>query len=110
MSSTRSSGCNWSVSSILATTSGWEIVWPQAIGSATFSYARDRSLSGTNRSRGIAAIAPSTRSSPTADRNRTARAAASAGPMSGDCARFAAPGYISAAPSAPVTAARNRAA
>ena len=30
-------GRSASISSIRATTSGWEIVWPQAIGSATFS-------------------------------------------------------------------------
>ena len=35
---------------------GWEIVWSQSIGSATFSYARARSAWGTKRWRGTAAI------------------------------------------------------
>src|SRR5712691_3294407 len=46
-----------------ATMYGWEIVWPSPIGSAASSYARARSSSGTNSSRGTRAMASSTRSS-----------------------------------------------
>src|SRR4029079_4843419 len=42
---------------------GWEIVCPPLIGRAASSYARRRSRSRTNRSRGTASIARSTRSS-----------------------------------------------
>src|SRR5215471_9164318 len=50
---------------------GCEIVWPSPIGSATSSYARRRSFSGTNSSRGTRSIAPSTRSSATSRRCRS---------------------------------------
>ena len=64
-----------------ATTSGWEIVWPQPIGSGSLSHASSRRRSGTKRSRGTAAIAARTRWSATAarssaSRRRRARAAA----------------------------------
>ena len=52
-----------------ATTSGWEIVWPQPIGSGALSQASSRSSSGTKRSRGTAATASRTRSSATARRS-----------------------------------------
>jgi hypothetical protein len=50
---------------ISATTNGCEIVWPQSIASARSSYAWRRSLDAMNRSRGIPAMASSTRSSVT---------------------------------------------
>ena len=52
-----------------ATTSGWEIVWPAPIGSATLSHASAASCGGTNRSRGTVRIASSTRSSETYGRS-----------------------------------------
>src|SRR5215204_6831194 len=39
---------------------GWEIVWPDPIGSAASSYARRRRLGGTNASRGTRSIASRT--------------------------------------------------
>src|SRR5439155_688444 len=54
-----------SASQILATMYGWEIVCPPPIGSAASSYARSRSESGTNSSRGTRSIAARTRSSAT---------------------------------------------
>ena len=74
-------GCSSSSSSILATTSGCEIVCPQAIGNATFAYARRRSESGTKRSRGIDAMAARTRSSATAGRSSCASSAAGLSPL-----------------------------
>src|SRR5262249_11961234 len=50
---------------------GCEIVWPSPIGNATSSYARSRSSSGTNSSRGTRSIAASTRSSSTSRRWRS---------------------------------------
>ena len=46
-----------------ATTTGWEIVCPDPIGSAVFSQAASARPLGTNRSRGTDAIAAKTRSS-----------------------------------------------
>src|SRR5689334_9410226 len=45
------------------TTSGWEIVWSEPIGSGMFSHASSRMAGGTNASRGTARRASSTRSS-----------------------------------------------
>ena len=52
-----------SASVIAATTSGWLMVWPKAIGSAVFSQARSAKGADTKRSRSTAAIAASTFSS-----------------------------------------------
>ena len=52
-----------------ATTSGWEIVCPPPIGSASLAHAARRRRSGTKTSRGTAAIASSTRSSATCGRS-----------------------------------------
>src|SRR3954454_14602587 len=57
-----------------ATTSGWEIVWPQAIGRARFEYALRRSPPATKCSRGTRPIASRTRSSATNARNSRRRA------------------------------------
>ena len=46
-----------------ATTSGWLIVWPKAMGSAVFSQARSAKVGDTKRSRLTAAIAARTFSS-----------------------------------------------
>src|SRR5215217_1820674 len=59
-----------------ATTSGWEIVCPQPIGSGTFSHASARWSGGTNASRGTLRTARSTRSSSTAARSSSSSASA----------------------------------
>ena len=56
-----------------ATTSGWEIVWPEPIGSATFSHASSRRRAGTKRSRGTSRMAASTRASSTWGRSSRSR-------------------------------------
>src|SRR5712664_2017429 len=60
-----SSGFGASACVISATTSGCEIVWPQSMASARSSYAWRRSRGERNASRGISAIASSTRLSVT---------------------------------------------
>ena len=52
-----------SASVMAATTSGWLMVWPKAIGRAVFSQARSAKGGDTKRSRSTAAIAASTFSS-----------------------------------------------
>src|SRR5829696_1816148 len=64
-SSTRSSPRSSSSSHIRATTSGWEIVCPEPMGSATLSHASPWRSAGTKRSRGTSEIAASTRGSST---------------------------------------------
>src|SRR5882762_193165 len=52
-----------SASVMAATTSGWLMVWPKAMGSAVLSQARSAKVGDTKRSRSTAAMAPSTLSS-----------------------------------------------
>src|SRR5215212_9868363 len=59
-----------------ATTSGWEIVCPQPIGSGMLSQASARRSGGTNASRGTLRTALSTRSSDTAPRSSATSASA----------------------------------
>src|SRR5215470_3133011 len=52
-----------SASVMAATTIGWLMVWPKAIGSAVFSQARSAKVGETKRSRSTTAMADRTRSS-----------------------------------------------
>src|SRR3990172_7810508 len=65
----------------MATIKGWEMVWPDPIGSGSFSYALLRSSGGTNSSRGTRRIASSTRSSLICQRIAAMRAARSSSAM-----------------------------
>ena len=63
ISSTFMRGPTRSASVMAATTSGWLIVWPKAMGSAVFSQARSAKVCVTKRSRSTEAMAASTFSS-----------------------------------------------
>ena len=80
MSSTRSSPRSSSSSHMRATTSGWEIVCPEPIGSATLSHASSCRRAGTKTSRGTSRIAASTRGLSTCVRSTASRRASGPSP------------------------------